>query len=177
MHTQTYTNTYITQCDRAAVTTCTPVQSLPFLSCSPPGSRCLGTAYSLSEFLCTKQTAALSTSGCKGKFALEMGRGECWINARYHEDGRRGENGVHAEVKLCQGCFAFENSLFLETSSALCRSSIMHSTSVSLWHHAASVQSTKMVQLHFWLCGVSLSICIQRCLLIWVALLKSCRQA
>lgn len=91
--TRTHTNLYITHCDRAPLNNmCAPVQSLPLLSCSTPGSRCLGTAYSLSEFLCTKQTAALSTSGCNGKFALEMGgRGGLWVSVRYHEDGRRGE--------------------------------------------------------------------------------------
>ena len=52
------------------------LQSSALLSGSTPGSRCLGTAYSLSEFLCTKQTAALSTSSCKGKCALESGGGE-----------------------------------------------------------------------------------------------------
>ena len=57
---------------------------LILLSFMAPESRCLGTAYSLSEFLCTKQTAALSTSGLVGN-ALPNRRG------RGQEEGKKRE--------------------------------------------------------------------------------------
>lgn len=92
-------------------TTCTHVQPLPLLSCSTPGSRCLGTAYSLSEFLCTQQTAALSTSGCSGKFALggdgvEVGGFELVEGIRKSE-----KEGAHRGETLTRLCAALEKNL------------------------------------------------------------------
>ena len=66
---------------------------------------------------------------------------------------------MHAEVKVCQGCesVAYVNSLFPETSAAavcvrvcvcvcVCVSCTVHEEEyISLWHHAASVQSAEMV--------------------------------
>ena len=76
----------------------------------------LGTVFRLSETM--QQTAALSTSGCKGKKALQRGgKGKpLRVNVRSCREGGREERGggrgakeveqvwVHAEVKLCQGC-------------------------------------------------------------------------
>lgn len=122
IHTHTHTNPYITHSDRATLnnTHTNPVLASPLLLHSREqmfGDSLQSQRISVYKANSSTQHFWLQREICSWK----RGREGFWVNVKYHEDRRKKEwEGVHAEVKVCQGCDCSpqENSPFPETSGA-----------------------------------------------------------
>lgn len=183
--THTHTNAYITHSDRATLNNMhtNPVLASPLLlhsreqmfgdSLQPQRISVYKANSSTQHFWLQREICSWGRGGALSQRKVSWG----WVERekRVRRGAYRGETVSRLQV-CCIGKFPVSWDIWCVGTVW---DSIMDSTySISLWHHAASVKSTKVALLHIWLCGVPVTSPMQLCLLTSLDCpFKSCRHA